>query len=70
MKTSKIKLAVVAVVIGGLLFSALKLVGQNIDKTELAILIVSLVVCVVVALRLEQRRKRRQLDLMRDSALW
>ena len=70
MKTSKIKLAVVAVVIGGLLFSALKLVGQNIDKTELAILIVSLVVCVVVALRLEQRRKRWQLDLMRDSALW
>ena len=64
------KLAVTAIIVGGLLLLVMKLFVPNFGKTELVFLFVGLVFCGVVGFRFQQRRERRQLDLMRDSALW
>ena len=62
--------AVVAIMVGIFILLALKLFGQNFSRSELALLFVRLAVCGVAAFRFQQRRQRRQLDLIRDSALW
>ena len=57
----------VSITMGGLVMLALKL-----GKSEWVALIVGgiLILCGVVAFRFEKRRKQRQLESMRDSALW
>lgn len=70
MKINTFKLAFAAIMLAGLILLALKLFGQNFGKAELGLLFVGLAICGVAAFSLQQRRVRRQLDLMRDSALW
>jgi hypothetical protein len=64
------KQAVVAIMVVGLMLLALKLICQEFGQTEWALLCVSLVYFGLVLLRFRQRRERRQLESMRDSALW
>jgi membrane-bound ClpP family serine protease len=70
MNSLMLKLAVVAITIGGLMLLALELFGLNFGKAGLALLFVGLVFCGMAAFRFQKRHERQQLDLMRDSALW
>ncbi len=64
------KHAIAAILIGGLLLVARKVFASNFDKTELLLLFIGLVFCGVATFFFQQRRERRLLESMRDSALW
>lgn len=70
MKKNTLKLAVVAIAVGGSAVLTQKFFGQKFDKAEWGFLCVSLVFFGWATFRFQQRREQRQLDLMRDSALW
>ncbi|MBA3057231.1 MAG: hypothetical protein KJ614_00120 [Gammaproteobacteria bacterium] len=70
MNSRSFKQAVAAFIVGGLLLLVMKLFVPNFGKAELGLSFCGLLICGVVAFRFQQRRERRQLDLMRDSALW
>jgi ABC-type Fe3+-siderophore transport system permease subunit len=59
-----------AIIFGGLLLLVLKLFGFNLFSTELILLFFCFAFLCMIFFRFQQRRQRRQLDLMRDSALW
>ncbi len=61
-----LKLAVVSIAAAVLFLFVLKML----NLTELAFLFGLIVLCGVAVFRIQKRRERRQLELMRDSALW
>lgn len=70
MKTSTLKLVVVAIAVGGYAVLAQKFFGKKYDRTEWALLCMSLVFIGWAAFWVRKRRTIERLESMRDSALW
>ncbi len=70
MNSRAFKQTVAAIMIVGLLLPLFKLFFPNFGKAALGLSFCGLLICGLVAFRFQQRRERRKIDLMRDSALW
>jgi len=68
LSTFKLKVAFFTAV--GLVLLLATMFGLRLSESEMTLLAGLLVFGGVAAVRIQRRRERRQLDLMRDSALW